>query len=98
MLPVMQRLTLVGLASLEQQRVAARADRQGLSTRHAVEVEGTAANLPHCHQQPPVNAPELVSPTRLALVVVLKEAVSMQHHHPASAPDVPGPHRRRIRQ
>ena len=85
MLPVVQRLALERLTALEQQRIATGPDGQRLGARHAVEVEGAAAELAHRHQHAPVDAAELIGTARTPLVVVLHEGVAVQHHHPSPA-------------
>ena len=98
MLPVVQGLALVGLAGLEQQGIALRADGQRLCTGHRVQMQRAATQLPHRHQHPPVDAAQLIVAARAALGVVLEESVAVDHQHPRARAEVPGPHGGGIRQ
>src|SRR5690242_13535900 len=87
-LSIMQRLAVIGLARLEQQRVASRPDGPWLGAHHAPELEATAADIATGHEHCPVDATELVvaapSVFGTVLPIVIEEGAVVEHEVPAA--------------
>src|SRR5215213_2341214 len=60
MLAVDERSTFVGLASLEQEWIAASAERRRFEAGHGVQMQQTSADATHRHRHFPVNDADLL--------------------------------------
>src|SRR5579862_3005370 len=68
MLAVHQRRAVSRLAGLEQFRIAAFGDREGIQTQHEIELNTAVTDIVTCGEHAPVGRVELVSAARAGLL------------------------------
>ena len=71
-----QRLGILGavaLAGLQEERIAGTADGRRVDAQHRAQLQRADAELPRCHEHPPVQAAELIRTARPGLMVQLQK-------------------------